>query len=330
MKNLFLIDGASGTGKSDLLRHVTNYNINAVYVQKYTTRKERAYEKKDKTWKLDLDFVSDEEFAAQNLDYRYAYAGFKYGFSRPELDRALLQSPNVFAIVRNAEIIRRVQEDYKFINVVPVFIYSNPEKIQERLARQGFDEEQQRFRLARIDIAFQDYLRHPNIYREILINNASEEDYYRLIDRLLEKYRSAPDVDEKKVFVMMSFNPDNPCLEDYYRAIKRAVVRCDPTLICISLHDITGSFGISLTAKENIGNCRLAIVDLTENKPNVYYELGYVHGISKSCIITAHKSTPAHFYPREYKIVDYKNASELEEKLVRELHGVLGDICLQC
>jgi len=46
MKNLYLIDGASGTGKSDLVHYVTDFKNDVKLVQKYTTRAERDYEKK--------------------------------------------------------------------------------------------------------------------------------------------------------------------------------------------------------------------------------------------------------------------------------------------
>lgn len=50
MKNLFLIDGASGTGKSDPIRYVLDFKSNATVVPKYSTREERDYEKNPE-WK---------------------------------------------------------------------------------------------------------------------------------------------------------------------------------------------------------------------------------------------------------------------------------------
>ena len=322
MKNLFVIDGASGTGKSDLLYYVGNNSADTTIVMKYSTRPRRDYEK-EKGWQLDLRFVSPKEFVGLRLDYQYKYGGYEYGFSREELNGCLSRSANVFVIVRNADVIRSLCRDYGFINVVPVFVYTDEEKIKERLLCQGLSEDRLKFRLDRIKIAFQDYLQHPSIYREVLINNSSIEDYHRLIYEMLAKYKSSPDVDEKLVFILMSFNPDNPRLVDYYEAMKRAAARCDPSLKCTSLEEIPGSFKISDTAKQNVRGCRFAIVDLTESKPNVYYELGFVHGIAKGCIITAHIDTPRFFYPGEYKIIYYKNALELEEKLSKELKGIL-------
>ncbi len=323
MKNLFVIDGASGTGKSDLLHYVENFKSKVSLVRKYTTRSQRDYEK-EKGWGLDLRFVSPNGFDRLNLDYQYKYGGYSYGFHHAELDACLARHSNVFVIVRSAEVIGQLVEDYGFINVVPVYIYTDQEKIRERLYRQKVSEEQVQFRLGRIREAFEDYLRHPQIYCEVVINNSTIEDYHRLIDMLINKYKTAPEVNEKLVFVLMSFNPDNPKLKDRYRAMQRAVNEYDPSMTCVNLDEITGSFKISDMAKKNVRNCRLAIVDLTENKPNVYYELGYVHGIAKECIITAPVSTEKLFYPREYRILEYDSDWELQEKLVEQLKGVLG------
>lgn len=131
-------------------------------------------------------------------------------------------------------------------------------------------------------------------------------------------------MDEKLIFVLMSFNPQNPSLLDYYQGMKRAVAAYDASLKCINLDEIGGSFKISDTALTKIRQSRLAIVDLTENRPSVYYELGFAHGIGQQCIITAHEKTPQLFYPGEYRILYYKNATDLERKLRRELMGMFG------
>jgi guanylate kinase len=324
MKNLFVIDGASGTGKSDLLQYVDNFKTKVSIVRKYTTRSQRDYEK-EKSWKLDLDFISQEDFDQQKFDYQYKYGKQMYGFHRVSLDTCLKQHSNVFVIVRNTDVIKQLIEDYNFINVVPVYIYTDQEKIQQRLIAQNVTEEQLKFRLDRIREAFEDYLLHPQIYREVLINNSNIAEYHRLIDILLEKHKGSPEIDEKLVFVLMSFNPENHNLVDYYNAMKRAVIKYDPSMKCINLDEVPGSFKISDTAKKKVRNCRLVIVDLTENKPNVFYELGYVHGIAKDFIITAHKTTPEVFYSSEYKTIYYDNATELENILLKQIRGILGE-----
>ncbi|SRR6266481_2292609 len=327
MKNLFLIDGASGTGKTDLLEYIRDYGSRSHIVPKLTTRRQRPYEQEFQI-ELDLQFVTDEEFERLNPEYRYVYSGHKYGFSRLSLNAALASADNVFVIVRNRELILQLQSEYRFLNVVPVYIYSDGDKLAHRLkVQEGYNDEQVRFRMARNLTAFDDYLRHPGIYREIIINNSSQTDFKRLIDLMVEEHSPVPTVDPKLILVLMSFGKKNSALEDYYAGMKRAVASIDATLKCVRLDELSGTFRISDTARDFISRCRLAIVDLTENKQNVFYELGYIHGLRKTCILTSTSKNPKMFYTQEFKTIYYDNASDLENRLQHELKAVLPELC---
>jgi len=322
MKNLFILDGASGTGKTDLLRWVTENKEDSVTVKKYTTRLKRDYEIRENVT-LDLEFISENDFVEKNLDYTYVYNNSKYGVSKTDIDENLQKYENVFLIIRDENVIERLIRHYSFINVVPIYIYTDLDKLKTRLKKQHADKDEIKKRMERNNRAFGDYLRRPYLYKEILLNNSSIEDYRRLVEAIMAKYKNSPIVDDKLIFVLMSFNPQNPSLTDYYQAMQRAVNNLDMGFKCINLDDINGSVKITDTAKQNIRNCRLAIVDLTENKPNVFYELGFVHGMKKECIITASKETKLHTYPGEYKVILYDNASTLEQRLEDTLRSIL-------
>lgn len=277
-----------------------------------------------------MTILPETEFQGLHLDYTYFYGGKKYGFFRKDLLEALREHSNVFLIVRSAELIRDLSKEFRFINVVPIYIYTDLDKIEERLKKQHFTREQIDFRISRHKMAFDDYLRHPALYQEVLINNGSMQDYHRLIDLMLEKYAAMSDVDEKLIFLLTSFSRDNPLLPDVAGATKRAVRGFYPGLQCINLDDVRkGSYEISAEAKSQIRRCRLAIVDLTGNRPNVYYELGFAHGISKSCILTCHRDTQPHFYPSGHRILFYANTTELEQLMIQELEGILQKRSLQ-
>lgn len=324
MRNLFLIDGTSGSGKSDLIEYIIKFRHNVALVPKYTTREARDYEQVHDRL-LDLSFVTEDEFANLSLDYTYVYGGERYGFRKQDLTKCLESRANVFVIVRNADVIKTLKEQYSYINVKAVFVYSDQEKVRERLKQEGAQKDQIEFRIRRTKEAFDDYIVNTMLYDHVIINNSDPPTYHRLVDQLLRTYQGAPDVEEDLVFVLMSFDASNEKLPDYYAAMQRAVARVDPKLHCLNLDDVSpGSPRISDTAKQKIRNCRLAIVDLTDNSPNVFYELGYVHGIRRPCLITAQENTPRLFYPAEYRIITYSNATDLEKKVVRHLEGVLS------
>ena len=73
MKNLFLVDGVSGTGKTDLVEWVLNRHSDVDIVKKFTTREKRDYEKDIEEF-LDLEFgFSKEKLKQLKLDYTYVY-----------------------------------------------------------------------------------------------------------------------------------------------------------------------------------------------------------------------------------------------------------------
>ena len=324
MKNLFLLDGASGTGKTDMLDFVVRNRgvVDCSFVTKATTRVQRTFER-DSGWALDLKFLSEEEFAGRHFDYEYVYRRKQYGFTREALQRALSASKNVFVIVRNADLIKRLQREFSYINVVPIFIYTDEERLRARLGRLNVSKEELDLRLEGIREAYADYQRHSGIYARVIVNTSDKAVYHSLIEQNLNLYRDQPEVDEKLIFILMKFDSRNQELSRHYSAIRSAVREVDPTLHCLRLDKIRGSIKLADVAREKIAECRLAVIDLSGNSPNVFYELGFAHGIKKECILVAHSDTDLKFYPREYKILIYENREELRSLLEDELHAIL-------
>ena len=111
MKVLFLVDGAAGSGKSDLVNYVSNaYRYSVTKINKYTTRQKRVSEEAKKS---DLIFISEEEFHQkenykEDTFFKYIYGGQKYGFFKSELDKAIEKYNCIFIIVRNQELIKKL------------------------------------------------------------------------------------------------------------------------------------------------------------------------------------------------------------------------------
>ena len=116
MKVLFLVDGAAGAGKSDLVNYIANtYQNTATKISKYTTRKRRITEEAKKT---DLIFISEEEFTKKKANkkdtlFSYFYGGSQYGFYKGDVDKAIEQYNCTFIIIRNQDLIRKLCVIYK-------------------------------------------------------------------------------------------------------------------------------------------------------------------------------------------------------------------------
>ncbi len=183
---LFLIDGASGTGKSDLLEYVTAGGFDCGALLKDTTRTIRDYEREGVN--LDLRFCSKAEFVAHGHEYTYTYNGEQYGFCRRSLDALVKKHSFTFAIIRDVSLIERLRIDFAECRIVAVYVRSDPERIEERMRRQRQTEEQIRFRLSRLASTLEDYRLHASAFDEVLENNSDRQSFHDSIRDLLLRH----------------------------------------------------------------------------------------------------------------------------------------------
>jgi guanylate kinase len=199
MKTIFLVDGAAGTGKSDMVRYICEEKqYVAKLVEKFTTRKKRQ-EEFDKT--SDLKFPEDtyEQFLARKKDksfywYKYGNREFGeelYGFYGSDVEKALQEYDFVFIIVRDHQTIEAIKKDFHHVRVVAVFIYADRDLVIERLRCDNHSEQDIQLRLSRQPLAWGDYLKHSTDYDEVLINSSRREEYEILLESLFKKYSSA-------------------------------------------------------------------------------------------------------------------------------------------
>lgn len=330
-KNIFLIDGAAGTGKSDLLEYIESKYSKpkiAKIIRKFTTRELRP-EEKEKKIKLDLKFISYSEYLEISKNHEifsYEYGGNHYAFYKKDIDNALSEYSNIFIIVRNLPLILKLKEEYKNVKVISVYIHSDKSTILERLEKDGYSEEAKRFRLSRQKLVWDDYLRNPDNYDEIIINNSNKNDFQRLIDNLIMKYNKVPAnvikltpnqqiylmpslvgykdemitrlnkyPYEKNIFLMMKFRKKN---ELVFKFISKTIeekgfncVRADQKEWNIT-NNVHNPIAVLHCCKYGI-----ALFDKPEEgnnfSPNVAYELGMMHLMKKNCLILRHSSLPS-------------------------------------
>lgn len=323
MKNLFLIDGASGTGKTDLINYISDYKTRVSYVKKYSTRDVREYEK-EITEKLDLIHISEDEFSNMSFDYFYNYGGKKYGFTKEQILNEFHCNEDVFIIVRDIEMIKKLKEDFSFLNVVSVFVYTDKNLIIDRLEKDNHTPEDIAFRIERIEIAFNSYLSNPAYYDEVLINTGTKSHYFKIINDTYEKYKACQNIEQDFIFVLMSFDPKNNEIYDEFVDAGRLV---DSKLIIKRIDKQRGDYRITDEILNNISKARLIICDLTDERPNVYYELGYARGLKKPVIACARKGTNIHFDIKDFRTIIYESSGELRKEITSEIKEHLKFNC---
>ena len=137
------------------------------------------------------------------------------------------------------------------------------------------------------------------------------------------KQRSSVTVLKKRTaFVIMAMDPAQPGLVDVLEAIKTVCATFG-----IKAHradEIQHEDKITDVILEEIKNCEFLIADLSFERPNVYYEVGFAHALDKKPILYRKSGTALHFDLAVQNVPEYKNITDLREQLRIRFEAILG------
>ncbi|MFL6147430.1 MAG: TIR domain-containing protein [Pseudonocardiaceae bacterium] len=125
--------------------------------------------------------------------------------------------------------------------------------------------------------------------------------------------------DDKLVFVVCAFHPD---MDPAFEAIAAAAASYD--LRAERVKDIVGDYRITEKMLSMIRRARLVVADLTHERPNVYFELGYARGIGKTVITILREETVRHFDVYDWSYIPYTDSRPLERLLLERFGHELG------
>jgi hypothetical protein len=123
-------------------------------------------------------------------------------------------------------------------------------------------------------------------------------------------------ITSKQVFVIMSFSED-PKLDDAYESFE--TICKEFGYECKRVDNASLMERIVPEIFNSIRKAAFVIVDLSEGKPNVYYELGFAQGSGKECIITAYKGTPLPFDVADIPTIFWEGQKQLKDRLREKL-----------
>jgi len=130
------------------------------------------------------------------------------------------------------------------------------------------------------------------------------------------------------VFVGMSFRGDG--MEDVFAAIKDGCATLG--LKAKRVDENTTSGFIVLEIVDLIEKAEFIIFDLTFERPNVYYELGYAHGVGNApsnILLLAKEGTQLHFDIAQLRVRFYKSTENLRQIVKDNLNGMVAATRMQ-
>ncbi|WP_208738536.1 hypothetical protein [Bradyrhizobium vignae] len=121
-------------------------------------------------------------------------------------------------------------------------------------------------------------------------------------------------------FVAMAIDENDHQLVDVLEAIKEASK--DFGIAAERVDDVESNDRITDRILESIRKAEYVFVDLTLERPNVFWEAGFAHGIGKTPIYIARAGTKLHFDVKDYPVIHFRNMRELKDGIARRLKGL--------
>jgi nucleoside 2-deoxyribosyltransferase len=114
------------------------------------------------------------------------------------------------------------------------------------------------------------------------------------------------------VLVIMSY-AERPELEDAYESFEQVVKELGYR--CTKVTQANAGERILPDILDRIRRAAFTIVDLTDLRPNVFYELGYADGLGKKVVVTAMKGTELPFDVKDIPTIMWSGQKQLKEDL---------------
>lgn len=128
-----------------------------------------------------------------------------------------------------------------------------------------------------------------------------------------------PRIDERLIFVIISFENDmNPVFEGIKAAGNSLGLEVK------RVKDVIGDYRITEQIINMMNSARFIVADLTHERPNVYFELGYARGLGKTVITTAREGTNIHFDVKDWAYISYTDSRILEQDIKKRFEYELS------
>jgi len=125
-------------------------------------------------------------------------------------------------------------------------------------------------------------------------------------------------------FILMWMDKSHPELVDVHEAVKE--VFAEFGIKALRADEIQHQDRVTDLILNQIAQSELLFADLTGERPNVYYEVGYAHALGKHPILYRRAGTSLHFDLSVHNVPEYENVTQLRALLRQRLEAITGRV----
>jgi hypothetical protein len=140
-------------------------------------------------------------------------------------------------------------------------------------------------------------------------------------EKEIEAPKLTSETQEGYAFVAMAIDKEDHQLVDVLEAIKEAAKEFG--MAAERIDEAESNERITSRILTSIRRAEYVIADLTNERPNVFYEAGYAEGVGRTPIYIARAGTKVHFDVKDYPIIEFRNMKELKDGLRRRISALI-------
>ena len=125
-----------------------------------------------------------------------------------------------------------------------------------------------------------------------------------------------------QVFVIMKFNDTR--LDSAYKEVIKPIIK-KAGYKPLRIDEVQDSGRISDQILTEIIESEIILADLSEERPNCYYEAGFAHAIRKKIIFTIRKGSNKHFDLAGHRFIEWETEGELRRELQKRFKAIKGN-----